>query len=105
MLCLDFGTCVKSTPPFYYPNLKRPDPLVLEKLTNTPLLLFCEALASREPKDTTFLLYLDNINVEILILYPVALISNIYLLTAESLTGEPNEKEPTFNDEPSPDNE
>ena len=29
------------------------------------------------------------------------LISNIYLLTEEALTGEPNEKEPTFNKEPS----
>ena len=34
----------------------------------------------------------------------MALISNISLLTAEALTGEPNYKEPTFNNEPSPDN-
>ena len=34
----------------------------------------------------------------------MALISNIGLLTAEALAGEPNEKEPTFNEEPSPDN-
>ena len=47
----------------------------------------------------------DNIGVEILVLYSVALISNVGLLTAEALTGEPNEKEPTFNEEPSPDND
>ena len=35
----------------------------------------------------------------------MALISNISLLTVEALTGEPNEKEPTFNKEPSPDND
>ena len=35
----------------------------------------------------------------------MALISNIVLLTAEVLTGELNEKEPTFNEEPSPDND
>ena len=35
----------------------------------------------------------------------MALISNIGLLTAEVLTDEPNEKEPTFNEEPSPDND
>ena len=34
----------------------------------------------------------------------MALISNIGLLTAEELTGEPNEKEPTFNKEHSPGN-
>ena len=39
-----------------------------------------------------------------LFLLSVALISNIGLLTAEALTGEPNEEEPTFNKEPSPDN-
>ena len=37
-------------------------------------------------------------------LLSVALISNIGLLRAEALTGEPNEEEPTFNKEPSPDN-
>ena len=47
----------------------------------------------------------DNIGVEILVLSSVALISNIGLLTAEALTGEPNEKESTFNKEPSPDND
>ena len=45
-----------------------------------------------------------NIGVEILVLSSVAWISNIGLPTAEALTGEPNEKEPTFNKEPSPDN-
>ena len=39
-----------------------------------------------------------------LVLHSVALISNIGLLTAEALTGEPNEKEYTFNKELSPDN-
>ena len=34
----------------------------------------------------------------------MALISNIGLLTAEKLTVEPNEKDPTFNEELSPDN-
>ena len=53
----------------------------------------------------TFLPYTDNICVEILVLSSVALISNIGLLTAEVLTSEPNEKEPTFNEEPSPDND
>ena len=52
----------------------------------------------------TFLTYPDNIGVEILVFSSVALISNIGLLTSESLTGEPNEKEPTFNKKPSPDN-
>ena len=33
------------------------------------------------------------------------LISNIGLLTAEALTGEPNDKEYTYNKEPSPDND
>ena len=49
--------------------------------------------------------YPYNIGLEILVLSSVALISNIGLLTAEALTGEPNEKEPTFNEEPSPDND
>ena len=35
----------------------------------------------------------------------VALISNIILLTEETLNGELNYKEPTFNEEPSPDND
>ena len=35
----------------------------------------------------------------------MALISNIGLITAEELTGEPNYKEPTFDEETSPDNE
>ena len=39
-----------------------------------------------------------------LFLLSVALISNIGLLTAEALTGEPNEEEPAFNKELSPDN-
>ena len=47
----------------------------------------------------------DNIGVEILVLYSVALISNVGILTAEALTGEPNEKETTFNESPSPDND
>ena len=38
-----------------------------------------------------------------LFLSSVALISNIGLLTSDALTGEPNEKEPIFNKEPSPD--
>ena len=46
-----------------------------------------------------------NIGVEILVLSSVALISNMGLLTAEALTGEPNEKDPTFDEEPSPDND
>ena len=46
-----------------------------------------------------------NIGVEILVLSSVSLISNIGLLPAEALTGEPNEKDPTFNKEPSPDND
>ena len=32
-------------------------------------------------------------------------ISNIGLLPSESLTGEPNDKDPAFNKEPSPDND
>ena len=47
----------------------------------------------------------DNIGVEILVLSLVALISNIGLLTEEALTDEPNEKDPTFNEEPSIDND
>ena len=35
----------------------------------------------------------------------MALISNIYLITEEENTCETNEKEPTFNEEPSPDND
>ena len=46
----------------------------------------------------TFLPDPDNIGVVILVLYSVALISNIGLLTAEALSGEPNEKEPTFDE-------
>ena len=53
-------------------------------------MIFGEALADREPKDRTFFPDPDNIGVEILVLYSVALISNIGLLTAEELTGEPN---------------
>ena len=48
---------------------------------------------------------LYNKGVEILVLSSVALISNIDLLTSDALTGELNEKYPTFNDEPSPDND
>ena len=40
-----------------------------------------------------------------MVFYSVELISNIGLLTEEALTGEPNDKEHTFNEEPSPDNE
>ena len=43
--------------------------------------------------------------VEIFVLSSVALISNIGLLIAEALTGKPNEKETTFNEEPSPDDD
>ena len=46
----------------------------------------------------------DNIGVEILVLSSVALISNTGLLTAEALTGKPNDKELTLNEEPSPNN-
>ena len=47
----------------------------------------------------------EIIGVEILVLSSVALISNIGLLTAEALTIAPNYKDPTFNNEPSPDND
>ena len=40
-----------------------------------------------------------------MVLSSVALISNIGLLTAEELTSEPNEKDLTLNEEPSPDND
>ena len=40
-----------------------------------------------------------------MVLYSVALISNIVVLTAESISGEPNEKETTFNKEPLPIND
>ena len=46
-----------------------------------------------------------NIDVEILVLSSVALISNIGLLASEALTGEPNEKYPTLNEEPPPHND
>ena len=72
---------------------------------NPPKLIFGASLAANEPKDRTFLPDLDNIGLKILFLLSVALISNIGLLKAEALTGEPNEKEPTFNKEPSPDND
>ena len=62
-------------------------------------------LAAIEPEDSTFLTDPYNIGVEILALSSVALISNIGLLTAEALTGEPNERDHTFNKEPSPDND
>ena len=39
-----------------------------------------------------FLIYLDNIDVQILVFSSVALISNIGLLTEEALSGEKNEK-------------
>ena len=35
----------------------------------------------------------------------MAFISNIGLLTEDALAGEPNEKQPTFNEEPFPDND
>ena len=47
----------------------------------------------------------NNIGVEILVLSSLALISNIGLLTAEALTGEPNQKETTFEKEPSSNND
>ena len=40
-----------------------------------------------------------------MILSSLALISDIGLLTAEAITGEPNEKKPTFNKENLPDND
>ena len=40
-----------------------------------------------------------------MVLQSMALISNIVLLIAEALTGEPNEKYPTFNEELLPDND
>ena len=49
--------------------------------------------------------YIENIGVEILVLSSFVLISNIDLLIAEALTGEPNEKYPIFNKEPSHDND
>ena len=68
-------------------------------------MLFKEALVYIEPKDRTFLPNTDNIGVEILVLYSVKLISNMGLITAEALTGEPNDKDPTFNEGTSPDND
>ena len=68
-------------------------------------MVFGKALVAREPNDRTFLPDPYNIGVEILVLFSVALISNIVLLKAEAITCEPNEKEPTFNKEPSPDND
>ena len=47
----------------------------------------------------------DNIGAVILVLSSVALISNIGLLKAEELTGEPNDKDPAFNEELSPYND
>ena len=38
-------------------------------------------------------------------LSPVFLVENIGLLAAEAITGEPNYKEPTFNEETSPNND
>ena len=61
------------------------------------MLIFGKALVSRELKYRTFLTDPYNIGVEVLVLSSVVLISNIGLLTAEVLTGEPNEKDPTFN--------
>ena len=78
---------------------------ITSQLPNPPPLLFGEALVAIEPKDRTFLLDPDNIGVEILVLSSVALISNICLLISEALTGEPNDKDPTFNKEPSADND
>ena len=77
---------------------------IISQSPNRPPLLFVEALAAREPKYRTFFPHPYNIGVEILVLSSVVLISNIGLLTAEALTGELNEKYPTFNEEPSPDN-
>ena len=53
-------------------------------------MLFGKVLASIEPNNRTFLTDTDNKGVEILVLYSVALVSNIGLITAEALTGEPN---------------
>ena len=66
-------------------------------LTELTTVDFGEVLAAIEPKDIPFLPYPDNICEEILVLYSVALISTIGLLTADALTGEPNEKNPIFN--------
>ena len=71
---------------------------------NPPPLLFDEAFAAIEPKDRKFLPDPDNIGVEILFLSSMSLISNKDLLTSESHTGESNDKYPTFNKEPSHDN-
>ena len=70
-----------------------------------PHLIFGEELAAIAPKERKFLPDLDNIGVEILFLLSLALISNIGLLTEEAITGEPNYKEPTFNEETSPNND
>ena len=72
---------------------------------NTPPLIIGKALADRETKDRTFLPDPDNIGVVILVFSSLAFISNIYLLTAETITGEPNDKESTFNKYPLPDND
>ena len=93
MLCRDFGKCLKFTPPHWWYKFKPPDPLVLEYASNQPPMLFWKALAYREPKDRMFLPDPDNIGVEILVFSPVVLISNIVLLRAEEITGEPNEKD------------
>ena len=53
-------------------------------------MIFGKALADRGQKDRTYFPELDNTDVEILVLFLVALISNIGLLTAEALDGEPN---------------
>ena len=79
------------------PNLKTPYPLFLEQGENPPPPLFGEALASIESKDMMFFIDTENIGVEILFLYSVALISNIGLLTSEGLTIEPNDEYTTFN--------
>ena len=67
-------------------------------------MIFGGELASREPKDVMFFPDPDNIGVVILVFSSVALISNIGLLTEEAVPGEPNDKEPTFDEEISPEN-
>ena len=57
------GDLSNSLLPVDDPNLKPPDPLVLEYSVNTPPLVLVEALAAREPKDLKFFPDPDNIGV------------------------------------------
>ena len=105
ILCLDFGQCRKFTSPFWWSKLKTSWSAcdgIISKLATAD---FLGELASREPKDVMFFPDPDNIGVVILVFSSVALISNIGLLTAEAVPGEPNYKEPTFDEEISPEND